>query len=121
MNERIKLIRKNFDMSQEKFGKTIGVSRDTIANIESDRIEIKDIFITSICREFNINENWLRTGNGEMFNPISKNEEIADMISDVIKSDEKDFKRRLISALARLDDTGWENLEKLIDMISGNN
>ena len=53
-----------------------------------------------------------------MFKPVSKNDLIADMISDVLKSDEDNFKRRLISALAKLDDSGWEKLETLIDMIS---
>ena len=75
--------------------------------------------IKLLCSIHNVNEEWLRTGKGEMFIPVSKSDLIADMMSDVLKCDEYAFKRRLISALARLDDDGWNNLERLIDMISG--
>lgn len=66
MKDRIRMVRDNACLSQTKFGEKIGISRDTVANIESGRIEIKDIFIKSICKEFNINEDWLRNGKGEM-------------------------------------------------------
>lgn len=122
LKERIKEIRKNHPKgkTQDTFADFLGISKQNISSYEMGRRTPSEAVIKLICEKCNVNENWLLTGNGEMFNPISKNEEIADMISDVIKSDEKDFKRRLISALARLDDTGWENLEKLIDMISEN-
>lgn len=120
MHERLKELRTTLDLSQQKFADKLGIARGNIGAYEVNKNSPSDAVIALICKQFNVNENWLRTGNGEMFNPISKDDEIADMISDVVKSDEKDFKRRLISALARLDDTGWENLEKLIDMISEN-
>lgn len=120
MHERLKELRTTLNLSQQKFADKLGIARGNIGAYEVNKNSPSDAVIALICKQFNVNESWLRTGNGEMFNPISKNEEIADMISDVVKSDEKDFKRRLISALARLDDTGWENLEKLIDMISEN-
>ncbi len=119
MKSRIKEIRKEAKLTQAEFGVRIGVKGNTVGNYELGLRNPTDAVILSICREFNVNEEWLRNGNGEMFVPISKSDQIADMISDVLKSDEEDFKRRLISALAQLDDTGWENLEKLIDMISG--
>lgn len=67
MNERIKKIRQIYKLTQAEFASRLAVSRDTIANLEYGRIDIKDIFIKSICSEFNVNENWLRTGEGEMF------------------------------------------------------
>lgn len=121
MHERLKELRTKLDLSQQKFADKLGIARGNIAAYEVNKNAPSDAVISLICKEFNVNETWLRTGNGEMFNPISKDEQIADMLSDVLKSSENDFKKRLISALSRLDDDGWNNLEKLIDMISGNN
>lgn len=67
MNERIKIIRKTKGLTQADFGKRIGLTRDTIANIEGNRSEIRDVFIKAICREFHVNESWLRDGIGEMY------------------------------------------------------
>ena len=65
MHERIKQVRIEAGLSQRDFGARIGVSRDTIASIESNRIEIKDVFVKAICREFQVRESWLRTGGCE--------------------------------------------------------
>lgn len=70
MNERIKKLRKALDLTQQEFGSRIGMKQNTIALIESGR-NTSDQTIFSICREFSVNENWLRTGNGEMFKPDS--------------------------------------------------
>ena len=119
LNERIKAIRNAVGKSQTDFAKELSVSRSAICKMESGENYPSEQTIKLICSEFNVNEEWLRTGNGEMFIPVSKIDLIADMMSDVLKCDEDAFKRRLISALARLDDDGWNNLERLIDMISG--
>ena len=67
MKDRIKLIRQNAGMTQQEFAKQIGVSRNTIATYETSvRIPL-DAIVLSICREFNINETWLRTGEGSMY------------------------------------------------------
>ncbi len=68
MNENFKILRKMLGLSQAEFGAKIGVSRDVIGNIEYDRVEPKDVFISHVCAVFNVNEEWLRTGNGEPFN-----------------------------------------------------
>lgn len=67
MKDRIKLIRKALNLTQEEFGARIGVKRNTIATYEIGRGEPLDTIIRSICREFDVNEEWLRTGSGEMF------------------------------------------------------
>ena len=74
LNERIREIRKNAKLNQTEFGEKLGVSRSVIANIELDlnKTGVPDNIIKLICLTFNINENWLRTGNGEMFNQNSK-------------------------------------------------
>ncbi len=71
MQERIKKLRKALDLTQQEFGDRIGIKRNTIANYETGRNEPIDAVISLICREFNANEEWLRTGNGEMFSPTS--------------------------------------------------
>ena len=111
-------IRNAVGKSQTDFAKELSVSRSAICKMESGENYPSEQTIKLICSEFNVNEEWLRTGNGEMFIPVSKSDLIADMMSDVLKCDEDSFKRRLISALSRLDDDGWGNLERLIDMIS---
>lgn len=120
MNERIKEIRNALKMTQQEFAERIKIKRNTVATYEMGRSIPSDSAIALICKEFSVNEDWLRNGNGEMFIPVSKNEQISKMISEVLKSDEDSFKRRLINALSNLDDSGWDSLEKLIDMISEN-
>lgn len=67
MNTRISSVRKNLKMTQASFGKSLGVSRDVIANLESGRVSPNDTFIQLLCSKYSVNETWLRTGDGEMF------------------------------------------------------
>lgn len=66
-NDRIKQLRKELGLSQLKLGEKIGVGRDVIANIELNRVELKDMMINLICKTFNVNPLWLEKGEGEMF------------------------------------------------------
>lgn len=117
MKDRIKKIRKELDLTQQKFGERIGVKGNTIAQYENGRNEPIDAVISLICREFNVNEDWLRTGKGEMFIEQTKDEQIAAFVGSILKDEDDSFKRRLISGLAALDDNGWEVLEKFLDSI----
>ena len=69
MNERIKKLRKVLDLTQQEFADKIGVKRNTIATYEIGRNVPLDAVIVLICREFNVSETWLRTGEGDMFLP----------------------------------------------------
>lgn len=73
MKERIKKLRKKLDMTQQKFADRLGVKRNTVGQWECGINALTDQVILSICREFSVNEEWLRTGNGEMFVPKSDN------------------------------------------------
>lgn len=66
MKERIKKIRTHFGLTQQKLADRLGLKRQTIAAYEIGNIEPSDSTLLLICKEFNINEDWLRTGNGEM-------------------------------------------------------
>lgn len=63
-HERIKKVRKAFNLTMEQFGERIGVAKSTISNIEKGNRNATDHMIKSICREYNVNEDWLRTGSG---------------------------------------------------------
>lgn len=67
MNERIKELRIALRLTQEDFGKVIGVQRAAVNKWEKGINGVADSMILSICREFGVNEHWLRTGDGEMF------------------------------------------------------
>ncbi len=67
MNTRMKLLRTELNMSQEAFGKRLGVTGASISKIESGQRKLTGQMILLICREFNINETWLRYGEGEMY------------------------------------------------------
>jgi HTH-type transcriptional regulator / antitoxin PezA len=118
LKDRFKELRKELNATQQEFADKLKISRNFVAQIEMGSKVPSDRTIDDVCREFNVNEEWLRTGNGDMFVPGIKDKQISAMLADVMKSGEDSFRHRLVSALARLDDEGWDNLEKLIDMIS---
>lgn len=117
INTRIKELRKALGYSQEKFGELLGITKSGVSDIESGRRDVTEKHIIML-KNNNVNEEWLRNGTGEMFHPVNKNDEISRLFGDVLKNDDNNFRRRLISALAKLDDTGWNELEHLIDLIS---
>ena len=111
MNTRITKLRRELDMTQEKFGAEIGVKGNTVAQWESGRNDPPDSSIVSICREFHAKEHWLRTGEGEMFNRVSRSEEIVQFAVQAADSGEDDFKRRFLLALARIPEDRWAEIE----------
>lgn len=117
MNERLKKLRKALDMTQQAFSDKLGVKRNTVGQWEIGRNEPSDAIIFSICREFNVNENWLRTGKGDMFIELSYSDEIAQFVGQLMTEEDDSFKKRLISGLAALDDNGWKVLEDFLDSI----
>ena len=118
MNNRIKLIRDSMGLTQDAFGKRIGSARNTIANYETGNRTPSNAVITSICREFNVNEAWLRTGEGEMFVPKTRDDEIAELTLMLLSEESDSFKNRFISALCKLSEEQWELLADMIDLIA---
>lgn len=112
LGERIKKVRRSLDLTQQRFGERLGMKQNTIALIESGR-NTSEQTIISICREFNVSETWLRTGEGEMFIQLSRDEEIASFMGDALSSSEDTFKKRLIAALSKLDEKQWAVLEQI--------
>lgn len=117
MNERLKKLRKELDMTQQEFADSIGIKRSTMATYEAGRNIPIDAVVSLICREFNVNEKWLRTGEGEMFIELSRSDEIAQFVGQLMTEEDDSFKKRLVSGLAALDDNGWKVLESFLDSI----
>ena len=111
MNERIRLLRKHLGLTADAFGEAIGIVRSAVSNIESGRRQPTNQLITSICREFNVNEGWLRTGEGEMFNEMDREEQIAYYLGDIFSDPGDTFKKRLVAALAAMDESEWAAVE----------
>ena len=98
---RVRHIRLTEGLTAEKFGKRIGVTRATISAIETGKNRLTDQMVKSICREFGINEIWLRDGNGEMYAIESMSEKLKSYINQVMNSTADDEKIILALALAR--------------------
>lgn len=113
MKERIKKIRKELDLTQQKFADRIGVKQNTVAQYEMGRNIPIDTVISLICREFNVNEDWLRTGQGEMFIPRTRNQVITDFAGDLINEPDS-FKTRFIEGMAKLNAEDWEDIERIV-------
>ena len=118
MNERIKKIRKAIGLTQQEFADSIKVKRNTVATYEMGRSIPSDAAISLICKQFDVNEEWLRSGTGEMFIEKTEDEEISEMLADIQLSGSSSFKHRLAVALARLDDDGWKWLEEFVNSIA---
>ena len=117
MNNRIKELRKSLRLSQTEFGARLGIKQTTVAGYETGGRSPIDAVVSLICREFNVSEHWLRTGEGEMFVQLSRDEEIAAFVGSVLAGEEDNFKRRFIAMLSKLNESDWELLEKMVYII----
>ncbi len=108
MNERIKELRKLLGLTQSEFARRIGSVQNTITGYESGRRVPSNPVITSICREFQVNETWLRTGEGQMFLESGEADKIRAWVDEILTEEPESYKTKLVSALADLDDAGWE-------------
>ena len=109
MKERIKAVRIKVGKNQTDFAQSISVSRSAICKMESGENSPSEQTIKIICKEYDVNEEWLRTGEGEMFIQKSKEEQLGEMLAEITKADDESFKKRLIVALANLDENGWDS------------
>lgn len=91
MKDRIKKIRKELDLTQQEFSGKIGSTQNIVANYETGRRNPSASVINNICKTFNINENWLRTGEGEMFVELTEDEEIADLVYELLDPKDDTF------------------------------
>ena len=112
INDRIAMCIEKIGLTKTAFAEKLNVSQQYISKLTKNGTP-SDRTIIDICREFGISEIWLRTGEGEMFEKLSRDDEIADFIGDVMRGEKGDFRRRLIAVLSRLPPEGWDLLERM--------
>lgn len=117
LESRLKAIRKSLGITQSAFGQALGLKQNTIATYEMGRTSPSDRTLSDICRVYGVDELWLRTGAGDMFRQMSRGEEIASFMGDVLGSPETDFRQRLIAALSQLSPEEWRMLENVTNKL----
>ena len=117
---RLKELRKTLGLSQESFGSKLGVQKSAISKIEKGENGLKEQLFKLICMEFNVNETWLRTGEGQMFNELTREEEIAEYLGDLIagNNEEVDFQKRFIRVLSKLSVEDWKFIERIVNELA---
>ncbi|MBS6211933.1 MAG: helix-turn-helix transcriptional regulator [Clostridiales bacterium] len=101
MNTRIKQLRKTLNLTMEEFGKRLGVTRTAISNIESGNRNVTEQMFKSVCREFKVTEDWLRTGEGEMFVSLPDEDEFAAYVEDLLADDGENELYNIIKAVMK--------------------
>ena len=116
MKDRIKEIRNYYKLSQEQFGARIGITRASVSQIEKGTNGASNATLLNICREFNINKDWLETGNGNMFLELSRAEMAANIVGNAISSGD-DFVISTFVALGQLTPQQWAVVKDFVDKI----
>ena len=111
LNNRIKLLRKTLGLTQENFAQKIGITKSSVSLLESGQNKASSQTIFILCKEFNVNEEWLRNGTGEMFNGEDKELEY---YLGQISADSDEFKRSLIKNICKLSPEEWETLKRVV-------
>jgi DNA-binding XRE family transcriptional regulator len=118
LNDRIKRLRKELDLSQEMFGSKIGIAKTTISNLEKGTFGISDRVVRDICREFNVNEEWLRTGEGEIFVSKDEDAELAEYVEKLLMDAEESPGLKMIKEIlltyGRMDEKDQKAIDNLI-------
>ena len=115
MNYRIREIRKDNNLTQTEFGERIGVKGNTITGYENATRIPSDAIILSICREFNVNEDWLRTGQGEKYLRLSRKETVAAYVGKILGGKVTPLEETLIEFMAETSAQEWEELASIIN------
>lgn len=124
MNGRIKELRTIYlkerygrKITQQEIADKLGLSQNFIWQIENGDRTPSDRTISDICREFSVNEVWLRTGAGKPFQEETRQEQIMRFATQTVKGSDE-FRKAFVSMLAKMDADDWETLAKLFDKLA---
>lgn len=115
ISARIAAVIKASSLTKTAFAERLNVSQSFVSRLAVGASVPSDRTILDICREFNVSERWLRTGEGEMFVQLSREEEITRFAMEVIREPASEFQRQLISTMARLEPAQWKLMEQMLD------
>lgn len=110
MQTRIKTIRKELGLTQTEFGESIGLKQTSVAGYETGARTPSEAIVLAICKEYNVNEEWLRTGKGEMYRQKTRHDEIAEYAAKLVGGELDEFQASLVAVLAKLDTKYWDIL-----------
>ena len=113
MNKRIAEVRKSSGLNQQDFAERLNLTKNFISLLETGARSPSDRTISDICREFAVNEDWLRTGIGEMREAVTPEEEIAELVARAVHGS-GDFRRAVIRMICTRTDTELEVLDKML-------
>ena len=116
INDRVRNLLNICNITQTQFAKRINVSQQHISQLTKSGVP-SDRTINDICREFNVNETWLRTGEGQMFNEVTRDERIAEFVGEALNGKSDSIKRRMISVLSRMNDDDWSAVEHFAELL----
>lgn len=115
MNERIKILRKKLNLTQQQFADKIKVKRNTVATYEMGRSIPSDSAIALICKTFHVNEEWIRSGNGEMFEEVPEEDEKAAFVSSLLDAEGDPFYKIIEEIMRTFDQLSPKSQEAIRD------
>lgn len=114
LNQRLIELRKDKKLTQAEFASKLNLSRSAVSNYEYGKTDVPDRTVADICRVFNVNEEWLRTGSGDMYRPpIEKGNELVELVADLVQTDD-DFSKQFIIEYLKLSDDEKEVIKKIM-------
>ena len=114
VGERLQKARKALHVTQVEFGESLGITQSAISAVESGKVKLTDRLAQSIQSNYNINVEWLRTGEGEMLVEPSEDEQLAQFVGEVLAGRPDDLRRAFLVAMAQLDENGWNSLASFV-------
>lgn len=117
INTRVSRLIVELGITKTAFANKLKVSQAFVSQICSGDSGISERTLHSICDKFHVNESWLRFGEGEIFEERTREEEIAEFMGELIDGP-NNFKKRLVSVLANLDEDGWQLLADMAEQLA---
>ena len=117
IGKQLKELRKTLNLKQYEFAEKIGSTQNSIANYETDKRNPSAAAINNICKTFNVNEDWLKTGQGEMFRQLAPEQEMKQYLEKMLSGESKEFKQRLLHVLSTLNENQWQALQNYLEEI----
>lgn len=119
MNKRIKELRKYLQYNQKQFADALGIAQTSVSFLEREGSNVTEQNIKTICTIFNVREEWLRDGKGDIFKSLSPEEEIIKYISELVQDGDQ-LKKDLILTILKLDSEDWKVIKKIITGLNSN-